>query len=74
MVQILGMFAPMQSEQNGANKMFYFEVVRVHGYINEVLSGVEVVATDIDTARAQAEKMGYSVIDIDEDFERIFVK
>lgn len=53
--------------------MKYYEVIRIHEYINEVL-GLNVTAEDEDAARDIMKSLDYEVDHIDDDFERIYVK
>ncbi len=53
--------------------MKYYEVIKVHDYINEVLH-MTVEAENEQEAREVLEKYDYSIIEIDNDLERIYVK
>lgn len=56
-----------------ANTMKYYEVIKVHDYINEVLH-MTVEAENEKEAREALEKYDYSIIEVDDDFDRIYVK
>lgn len=53
--------------------MKYYEVIRIHGYLNEVL-GLNVTAENEEVARDIMKSFDYEVDHIDDDFDRIYVK
>lgn len=53
--------------------MRYYEVIRVHEYINEIL-GMHVTAEDAEAARDILKDLDYTVLEVNDEFDRIYVK
>lgn len=54
-------------------KMKYYEVIRKHDYIDEILR-LTIECNNEKEAREILENNGYTIIYIDDDLERIYVK